>query len=345
MGKIAITATSRRARARFAPGAGRVSQWRRRQDGPEDGRGAVEHRFDKTENPPPGSSPIPALEKAWEGMGGVRRLGEFFKIHRGIQWTPPQACARSEKARPGYRPGLWSSRGAAQFLRSRSVVYLDARADRIRGAAIDLPWDKPKIVLSGWSGRDRPWRLAAAQDREGVLLSRQFIALWPRKPLSDAEFMAFVAVLNGPVANAYVAARNGDGNIRIGNLDPIPIPRGDLPPAGELAADYAARLAAPDAPDRDDRMEKLLIGIDARVLGAYDLPPQLERRLLERFRGAARPVAHRWRHWDDSCPMPGLTLAERMLESGRAHPRGPWVRDVFRPLPENEAELWRDYGV
>lgn len=307
----------------------------------------MEHHVDKTEtaNPPPGSSPIPALEKAWKGMGGVRRLGEFFEIHRGIQWTPPQAHARSEKARPGYRPGLWSSRGAAQFLRSRSVVYLDARADRVRGTAIDLPWDKPKIVLSGWSGRGRPWRLAAARDRDGLLLSQQFIALWPRKPLSDPMFMAFVAVLNGPVANAFVAARNGDGNIRIGNLDPIPIPRGDLPPAGALAADYEELLAAPDAPDRDDRMERLLTGIDARVLDAYDLPPRLERRLLARFRGADRPVAHRWRHWDDSHPMPSPTLAGRMSESGPAHPRGRWVLDVFCPLPEDEAGLWRDYGV
>ena len=39
------------------------------------------------------------------------------------------------------------------------------------------------------------------------------------------------------------------------------------------------------------------------------------------------------------------SAAGRMSESGRAHPRGPWVLDVFRPLPEDEAELWRDYGV
>lgn len=46
-----------------------------------------------------------------------------------------------------------------------------------------------------------------------------------------------------------------------------------------------------------------------------------------------------------SCPTSGPVLAGRMSESGRAHPRGPWVLDVFRPLPEDEAELWRDYGV
>ena len=85
--------------------------------------------------------------------------------------------------------------------------------------------------------------------------------------------------------------------------------------------------------------------VDARALDAYDLPPRVEHRLLEGFRGAARPVAHRWRHWNYNYPMPGLTLAERMSESGRAHPRGPWVLDVFRPLPEDKAKLWCDYEV
>ena len=288
------------------------------------GRGAVADRVDTTEtdDPPPDSSPVPALEAAWERTGGVRRLGEVFAIHRGIQWIAAQADARSAEKRPGYRPGVCSPRGAAQFAPPRPAMFVDARPDRVRGAALRLPWGEPKIVLSGWSGRGRPWRLSAARDRAGLLLSQQFIALWPRTPLSDAEFMAFVAVLNGPVANAFVAARNGAGNIRIANLDPIPIPRGDLRPAGELAAEYEARLAAPDAPDRGDGLEGLLTEIDARVLGAYDLPPRLERRLLERFRGAARPAAHRWRHWDDGCPTSDPALAERVSESGRAHPRG-----------------------
>ena len=168
----------------------------------------------ETDNPPPDSAPVPALEAAWERVGGVRRLGEVFAIHRGIQRISAQADARSAEKRPGYRPGVCSSRGAAQFAPPRTVMFVDARPDRVRGAALGLPWGEPKIVLSGWSGWGRPWRLSAARDRAGLLLSQQFIALWPRKPLSDAEFMGFVAVLNGPVANAFVAARNGDGNIR-----------------------------------------------------------------------------------------------------------------------------------
>ena len=79
------------------------------------------------------------------------------------------------------------------------------------------------------------------------------------------------------------------------------------------------------------------------MLGAYDLPARLERQLLDYFRDAGRPVAHAWQHWDTRYPTPGLTLAQRM--SRRFHPRGSWIREVFQPLPADEAELLRTYGV
>jgi hypothetical protein len=37
-----------------------------------------------------------------------------------------------------------------------------------------------------------------------------------------------------------------------------------------------------------------------------------------------------------------LRLAERV--SGRFHPNGDWIAEVFRPLPEREAALLRELG-
>ncbi len=94
--------------------------------------------------------------------------------------------------------------------------------------------------------------------------------------------------------------------------------------------------------DDNERLARLLTEIDAAVLEAYDLPPRLERELLDYFRDAERPVAHPWTHWDIDNPAPGLRLAERM--SGRFRPNGNWVAEVFRPLPEREAALLREFG-
>ncbi len=114
--------------------------------------------------------------------------------------------------------------------------------------------------------------------------------------------------------------------------------------AGELAAEYVRMLTEPTALNQnEERLEALLTQIDAAVLGAYDLPQRLERQLLNYFRGAERPVAHPWRHWNVTDPTPGLTLSERM--SGRFHPYGSWIQKVFQPLPRDEAVLLRTYGA
>ena len=64
-------------------------------------------RIDTTEtrNPPPESSPVPALEETWKRTGGVRRRGEVFAIRRGRRWTCAQAGARSAEARRSPQAG------------------------------------------------------------------------------------------------------------------------------------------------------------------------------------------------------------------------------------------------
>ena len=92
-----------------------------------------------------------------------------------------------------------------------------------------------------------------------------------------------------------------------------------------------------------ERAHSVLMKIDAAVLAAYDLPQRLEKQLFDYFHDAERPLTHAWQHWDDSYPLPGLTLAERVLyRPDIAHRR---IQDVFQPLPGSEADLLRTYGT
>lgn len=149
--------------------------------------------------------------------------------------------------------------------------------------------------------------------------------------------------MNGPVANAFIAVHSPAKGIRASAIAQIPIPPSLPNQLADLVAKYAARLVNPQILREDDeQLAMLLTQIDAVVLEAYDLPPRLERQLLEYFRDAERPVAHPWTHWNDTDPTPGLRLAERV--SGRFHPNGDWIAKVFRPLPEREAALLRELG-
>lgn len=293
-------------------------------------------------DPPSGELWVPPLQAVWDYLLTSPRLQRHFTIHRGIEWQSAQESAWSTQRRAGYRRGLHTARGARQFVLSNRV-WLDCRPDRLLYKAIDLPWERPKLIVNAGRLSRGPWRIAATLDKEGLLCSQQFFGLWPHEAVSDAQLLTFAAILNGPVANAFLAIHSPAKGMRISAVEQIPIPSMLPFRAGELATEYVRLLTQPTALGQDDdRLESLLTQIDAAVLSAYDLPPRLERQLLDYFRNVDRPVAHLWRHWDVSNVTRGLTLAERV--SGRFHPHGSWIRKVFQPLPDDEARLLRTYG-
>ena len=294
-------------------------------------------------NPPEGDLWIPPLRYLWSYLESTPRLSDHFAIHRGIEWKSSQGDAWSYQPRAGYRPGLHNARRARQFT-LQNPVFLDCRRERLLYKAIDLPWNRAKLVVNAARLSRKSWRIAATLDRNGLVCSQQFFGLWPKGRLSEAQLLTFAAVLNGPIASAFLATHSPAKGIRISAVKQVPIPS-TLPfQVEKLVAEYVRRLQDSRGSDAtEDKMQNLLTLIDAAVLEAYDLPPRLEQQLFEFFRGSDRPVAHAWRHWDEHNPAPGLTLAERV--SGRFHPHGSWILDVFQPLPADEAALLRTYGV
>ena len=307
------------------------------------GRTTAERRVERSVgNPPGGNLWVPPLPQLWNHLEPVPRLSDDFTVHRGIQWKSSQGDAWNNEPKAGYKPGLHNARRARQF-RLQNPVFLDCRRERLLYKAIDLPWDRAKLVVNAARLSVRSWRIAAMLDRNGLVCSQQFFGLWPKRQLTDAQLLTFAAVLNGPVANAFLATHSPAKGIRISAIKQIPIPP-TLPFHVEtLVAEYVRRLQASTMSNAAEQMQNILTLIDAAVLDAYDLPARLEHELLEFFRGSDRPVAHPWRHWDDYNPAPGLTLAERV--SARFQPHGSWILDVFQPLPADEAELLRTFGA
>jgi hypothetical protein len=78
-----------------------------------------------------------------------------------------------------------------------------------------------------------------------------------------------------------------------------------------------------------------LLELDAAVLAAYELPAKIERELLAHFADAARPVAGEFSGYPTQEGM-ARTLQE-LLHSRFDKMRGDWVREVFQPLPVEEA--------
>lgn len=282
---------------------------------------------------------IPSFAPLWNYLETCPCLGTILRPSRGIEWNYNQAKATSDYPQKGFRKGLHTARNQRQF-KLNQTVWLDFQPDSLR-CNYTKDWSYPKLIMNAARLSRGPWRIGASLDSKGLLYSQQFYGLWPITPLSEKDLLALSAVLNGPVANAYISVHSPSKMIRVSAISQIPIPKILPDRLADLVADYSDRLANPKVLCHDDEyLDALLMQIDALVLEAYDLPPRLEHELLDYFRGADRPVAHPWSHWDIAKPAPGLRLAERM--SGSFPQKQDWIADVFRPLPEREAVLFRE---
>jgi hypothetical protein len=295
---------------------------------------------------PSGDLWIPQFEGLWRYLEKYPRLQTKLSSSWGLQWTYQQENACSPVPRDGFRKGVHNAARAKktggavlkQFA-SPKPVWLDYRERYVR-RGFDQTWSEPKLILNASRLSRGPWRIAAFADFDGLLYSQQFYGMRPVGSVSRLQLLALSAVLNGPVANAYIAVHSPAERFRISALDKIPIPARIPEEVGEMVSDYMLRLKKP-ALFEDGATLELLQRIDASVLKAYDLPPRLERELLDYFRGANRPVGHEWHHWFPEQYEPFIPLHEYLSERYRIATR-PWLQEVFTPLPPDEAARLRE---
>src|ERR1700730_3652744 len=235
---------------------------------------------------------IPRLAELWEYLGGYPSLGTKVSASWGLQWTYPQSEAFSNTPRPGFCRGIHNARGSRQFVPSQPV-YLDYRPEFVR-RGYGQPWDHHKLIMSAGRRGRGAWRISAAVDTSGLLYSQQFYGLWPILSGGEEELLALAATLNGPLPSAYIATHSPESRLRKHAVERIPIPRSLPLHVAPLVSEYIARCHVGDGLFDVGMLNNLLMRIDAAVLEAYELPPRLEREMLETFRTSTRPTMHGW---------------------------------------------------
>jgi hypothetical protein len=247
--------------------------------------------------------PIPDLPEVWEFLANYPALRDHAILGRGLEWNRPLTVDGVEtgyrekfvisKRENGYIRGV-GPRASFDVFQTPELSYLSVRPEHQRGNAWRREWQKPKAILNKAARSRGAWRLAAFPDSEGVTCYQTFIGVWPRSERYD-EFL-LSAVLNSPVANAFIAAREGKTDVTIETLRLIPLPRFTESQAAnlrELMSRYQQATALHEGTS-DEFAERLLKEIDATVLSAYKMPPRLERQLLDFFRGHVRPTLHKF---------------------------------------------------
>jgi hypothetical protein len=137
------------------------------------------------------------------------------------------------------------------------------------------------------------WRMRAWLDQEGIAVKGNFLVVRPK--VQDVSGILLWALLNSPLANAFVYCLSTEKHIIGGDLLKLPVPKGPGDWMGAVVSAAQAYLATTKdtggffQPDPDPAAVKArLLAMDAAVLKAYDLPPRLERQLLDLFAGVPR---------------------------------------------------------
>jgi hypothetical protein len=195
--------------------------------------------------------------------------------------------------REGFEKGLDMVREGFEPFVSHDTIFLSVTPDVMRTNAYLHPWKKPKVIANATRISRGPWRIVAVPDYEGLVCYQNFHGIWPRGRF-PTEVIA--ALLNAPVANAFLwaHARRPNEKATIGN---IPVPNLNAPTTEiliNLVKTYIQyRQEWLSNPFEEDRFKnachRLQAEIDAVILRAYDLPPKLERQLLDCFHGQYRP--------------------------------------------------------
>lgn len=241
---------------------------------------------------------VPELPEVWEFLSNYPPLREVADLHRGIEWNLPLIENRSslEREHPadGFMLGV-PSRAKFNVFERPPLKYLNMRPKDQRGNAWQLDWRKPKAIINKNALSRGAWRLAAFADSEGITCYQNCTGVWPTSEEFDEWLLA--AVLNSPVANAFVAIREGKTNITIETLNLLPVPhftekqKQRLRSLIKLYLELITSESFMEAPPSADP-ERVLKQIDAQVLDGYRMPPRIERQLLDYFRGHERPTVH-----------------------------------------------------
>ena len=263
-------------------------------------RHKVSSEFKTTRSPEAAAKTLAVYElpNVWNFTTTAPTLKDVAKLYRGIEWNKRLTTERGEET--GFRdeavrerqPSKEFKLGVApqtdlHVFEVPRLYYLSFRPQDERGHSFKRAWEKPKAIVNKTTHSRRGWRMAAFPDSVGVAFYQTYIGVWPTTPDYDEVILA--AILNSPLANAFVAAREGKTDNTVETLKHIPVPRftaSQRDRLHRLVKEYQDGISSlPIESSVSIDLTRLLMEIDALVLDGYRMPPRLERELLDFFRG------------------------------------------------------------
>jgi hypothetical protein len=240
---------------------------------------------------------VPELDAVWRYLEPRPKLNDVAIIAKGLdhqgKTRAPDVWTVHDPIRHGETQGFSNVNGSLPIFGTPKVVGINLDRNAVLSYRAGNPPGVPQVLLNYAPVSRDPWRLKATLDENGLALTSRFSAVRSRGNRVTALYLW--ALLNSPVANAFAYCHLGKRDILVGTIRRMPVPHWSADHATriEQAALYYRERASSlgplfDLPSSTDSIKLALLSMDAAVLRAYDLPPRLERQLLDLFTGVER---------------------------------------------------------
>lgn len=286
------------------------------------------------------------LDRVWSALADHPRLSSIAVPRRGIAYLQNLRKHRdalvSKRPRQGSRPGVQEVSDDFEPFFLGELDYLNVDPKEMRRQAHHHPWHLPKVLVNRHRRQRGVWKLTAVPDYSGLIASENFHGVWP---IADVPAEVIAAILNGHVANAFVAGREESRSSGRGSISDIPIPKlsqETIRQLTDLVSVYRVERAEHQVDplrQRAARCQELLREIDSIMLEAYELSPEAKRDLLDYFADTPRPGLTALSRATNQVDMPMLPFFRDEIETETAMAPSLSVEDADAALEADLARL------
>ncbi|MCX6704590.1 MAG: N-6 DNA methylase [Candidatus Woesebacteria bacterium] len=246
---------------------------------------------------------IPELKEIWDYCREYPKFQEYAVIGRGIEYKDFDKSVRKENF-PGAVKGYASFEAFTSGEKPKKIdinitklpdyYWMSLNATEIRNTRYGAQCGISQIIASYIRSSRSVWRIEGLMDLAGDPVSNKLISIRPI-PSKNISVYIIWALVNSPFTNAYMYChcirQNLEGVLRD---MPIPFDNQDLSKLESMVKAYFTlseqqiNFTLRDESKLNEKKKQCLLAIDAEVLRLYDLPPRLEKTLLDFFEGVPR---------------------------------------------------------
>lgn len=239
------------------------------------------------------------LKEIWDYTANLV-LSDICDIGKGLEYKskkrglPKGAITFSDKPFKGGIEGFAYYDKNISITELPPIVYLNLSDEVIRRHQWGADCGKTQVLLNYSRVSSGPWRLKAWIDEKGHPVTSNFLVV-RSKDLNKWSLNCIWALLNSPYANAFAYCHNMERSNVTGVMRTMPVPKincanKDL--IDNLVLKYFSTLKPITTglipSNIEQEAKSILLEIDAEILRLYDLPPRLEKILLDFFQDVPR---------------------------------------------------------